>query len=131
MQTEIIKEWIEKAEEDFGFASTSIENTAYFAQICFHFQQAAEKYLKAFIVANELGFRPVHNLLELLETCRQKEPGIEELEEACRYLNPFYIDTRYPVHWPTNYDKKTAIKAKDAADKIRKWVKDFFSWDYS
>lgn len=48
---EVVKEWIEKAEEDFGFASTSIEHTDYFAQICFHFQQAAEKYLKAFVTA--------------------------------------------------------------------------------
>ncbi len=127
MQAEIIKEWIEKAEEDFGFASTSIEHTNYFAQVCFHFQQAAEKYLKAFIIANGLEFRPVHNLLELLATCRQKEPAIEKIEEACRYLNPFYIDTRYPVHWPTHYDKETAIKAKDFATVIRRWIMDFLN----
>lgn len=125
MQTEIAKEWIEKAEEDFGFASTSIEYTNYFAQICFHFQQAAEKYLKAFIIANNLEFRPIHNLLELFETCRQKEQNIEEIEEDCRYLNPFYIDTRYPVHWPTHYDRETAIKAKEATENIRKCIKDF------
>lgn len=125
MQTEIAKEWIEKAEEDFGFASTSIEYTNYFAQICFHFQQAAEKYLKAFIIANNLEFRPIHNLLELFETCRQKEQNIEEIEEDCRYLNPFYIDTRYPVHWPTHYDRETAIKEKEATENIRKCIKDF------
>ncbi|MDI6735488.1 MAG: HEPN domain-containing protein [bacterium] len=128
MQTEIIKEWIEKAEEDFGFASTSIEHTDYFAQICFHFQQAAEKYLKAFIIANELEFRPIHNLLELLEICREKESEISEIEEDCRYLNPFYIDTRYPVHWPTHYDKETAIKARDSVKEIRKWIRDFLEF---
>jgi len=125
MQAEIIREWIEKAEEDFGFASSSIEHTDYFAQICFHFQQPAEKYLKAFIIANKLEFRPIHNLIELLEISRQREPRIEEIEEDCRYLNPFYIDTRYPVHWPTHYDKEIAIKAKNSAKKIRNWVKDF------
>ena len=77
MLPEIAKEWIEKAEEDYGFACEGIERTDYFAQVCFHFQQAAEKYLKAFIVANKLEFRAVHNLLELLEICRQNEPGIE------------------------------------------------------
>lgn len=120
---EIAKEWLEKAEEDYGFACASIEDTHYFAQICFHFQQAAEKYLKAFIAANQLEFRAVHNLLELLEICRQKEPGIGELQEPCRFLNPFYIDTRYPVHWPAHYDKDTAVKAKKATDKIRDWIK--------
>ncbi len=89
MQNEkIVKEWMEKAEEDFGFASSSLELENYFAQICFHFQQAAEKYLETFIIANELEFRPVHNLLELLEICKQKGTRIEEIEESCRYLNP-------------------------------------------
>lgn len=113
-KTKIVKEWIAKADEDFEFASISMEHTNYFAQICFHFQQAAEKYLKAFIIATGLDFRPIHNLLELLEICKKKEPVIEEIEDACRYLNPFYIDTRYPVHWPTNYIKETAVKAQDS-----------------
>lgn len=121
----VVKEWIEKAEEDFKFASSSLELENYFAQICFHFQQSAEKYLKAFIIANGLEFRPVHNLLELLEICRVKEPNIKQIEEACRYLNPFYIDTRYPVHWPTNYDKETAIQANDSIKQIRKWIRRF------
>ena len=107
MQIKIAKEWISKADEDFGFASISIEYNDYFPQICFHFHQASEKYLKAFIVANELDFRPIHNLLELLEICKSMEPGVKEVEKCCRYLNPFYIDTRYPVHWlPLNTIKK-------------------------
>ncbi len=122
MLPEVAKEWLEKAEEDYGFACASIEDTNYFAQVCFHFQQAAEKYLKTFIAANKLEFRAVHNLLELLDICRQKEPRIEELQEACRFLNPFYIDTRYPVHWPVHYDKKAALKAKQMAETIRNWV---------
>ncbi len=122
MPPEIVKEWIEKAEEDYGFACAGIESTDYFAQICFHFQQSAEKYLKAFIIANKLQFRAVHNLLELLEICRHIEPDIEKLDQACRFLNPFYIDARYPVHWPAHYDKDTAVKAKDMTDEIRNWV---------
>ena len=123
MLPKIVKEWIEKAEEDYGFACSSTEYTDYFAQVCFHFQQAAEKYLKAFIVANKLDFRPVHNLLELLAICGQADPHIKELEAACRFLNPFYIDTRYPVHWPAQYDKDTAVRSKEMTQIIRDWVK--------
>jgi HEPN domain-containing protein len=122
MLPEIVREWIEKAEEDYGFACAGIEYTDYFAQICFHFQQAAEKYLKAFIIARKLDFRPVHNLLELLRVCSQAAPDAQRLEEACRFLNPFYIDTRYPVHWPGAYDKGTAVQAKEMAEVIRDWV---------
>lgn len=119
---EIAREWLEKAQEDYGFACASLKDTIYFAQICFHFQQAAEKYLKAFIIANKLEFRAVHNLLELLDICSQKDPRIEELTEACRFLNPFYIDSRYPVHWPAHYDKTTALKAKQITETIGNWV---------
>jgi len=122
MLPEIAREWVDKAEEDYGFACAGIEYTDYFAQICFHFQQAAEKYLKAFIIAEKLDFRPVHNLLELLRTCIQAAPDAQELEQACRFLNPFYIDTRYPVHWPGAYDRATAIQAREMAGLIRDWV---------
>ncbi|OHB58027.1 MAG: hypothetical protein A2173_09550 [Planctomycetes bacterium RBG_13_44_8b] len=119
---EIAKEWLQKAEEDYGFACAGLEDTEYYAPICFHYQQAAEKYLKAFIAANKLEFRAVHNLLELLGICKKKAPRIEELTEACRFLNPFYIDSRYPVHWPVHYDRETALKAKQLTETIGNWV---------
>jgi HEPN domain-containing protein len=108
-KNKVYREWLKKAEEAFGFAQISLKETKYYAQICFHFHQAGEKYLKAFIVANHLEFRPVQN--------------IGELEEACRYLNPFYIDTRYPVHWPTQYDRETAVNAMKSAKEIRWRIK--------
>jgi HEPN domain-containing protein len=120
--SEIAKEWLAKAEDDYGFACAGLEDTDYFAQICFHFQQAAEKYLKTFIVANELDFRAVHNLLELLDICIRKDTSAKKLRESCIFLNPFYIDTRYPVHWPANYDKKVAVKAREAVEIIRNWT---------
>jgi HEPN domain-containing protein len=120
--SKIFQEWLEKAEENYGFAVESIQDTKYYAQVCFHFHQAAEKYLKTFIIAHNLEFRAVHNLLELLRICEKKAPGVSNIEEACYYLNPFYIDTRYPVHWPTRYGKVTAVRAMDAARTIRAWT---------
>jgi HEPN domain-containing protein len=119
----IAEEWLRKADEDFGFASAGLDHTDFFAQICFHFQQAAEKYLKAFIIARHLPFRSVHSLLELLESCKEQTAEFGQLTEACRYLNPFYIDARYPVHWPTQYDRETAMAAKRAAAEVGTLVK--------
>ena len=52
---EIVQEWLAKADEDFEFARTNFEEgKPFFARICFHFQQAAEKYLKSYIIAHEL-----------------------------------------------------------------------------
>jgi len=41
----------------------------------------------------------------------------------CTLLNRFYIDTRYPVHWPTDYTKDKAVLAQVAAEAIRDTVK--------
>ncbi len=54
---QIIDEWLAKAESDFQFAEIVLaEEKEYYDHICFHFQQSAEKYLKTFIIANNLGF---------------------------------------------------------------------------
>jgi HEPN domain-containing protein len=35
----LIKRWVEKAEEDFGYASLSLkEGISFYPQICWHFQ---------------------------------------------------------------------------------------------
>jgi HEPN domain-containing protein len=40
----IVQEWLSKADADFQFARVNFEERKpFYAQICFHFQQAAEK----------------------------------------------------------------------------------------
>jgi HEPN domain-containing protein len=50
-QPDNFKEWLAKAEDDYLFANECIEHgTEHFAPVCFHYHQAIEKYLKAFII---------------------------------------------------------------------------------
>ncbi|MBA4391895.1 MAG: hypothetical protein C0399_13305 [Syntrophus sp. (in: bacteria)] len=120
----IVKEWIAKGEEDYNFARVNLEEGRnFFAQICFHFQQAAEKYLKAFIVASDLEFRRVHDLGLLLKVCSTKDDSFEDLRETCEFLSAFYIEARYPVYWPTNFSREEAQKALQAAERIRVFIK--------
>jgi len=125
VNTEIISEWLKKADEDFQFALVNLnEKKPFYAQICFHFHQVAEKYLKAYIIANELEFRKIHDLPLLLKICASKDSSLNILRESCEYLNVFYIETRYPVHWPTNFSYEEAEKAYKAADQIRCVIKE-------
>lgn len=107
----VVREWLIKADEDFDFARINLEEgTNFYAQICFHFQQASEKYLKSYIIAFDLEFEKMHNLMNLLKICVKKEPYLLSLMDKCELLNTAYIDTRYPVHWPTEYTKEKALK---------------------
>jgi HEPN domain-containing protein len=76
------------------------------------------------VIAWELEFKKIHDLLVLLKSCLTKEPGLQILLDDCKLLNRFYIDTRYPVHWPSRYTKEEAIKAKQAVEHIRDTVKE-------
>jgi len=48
---------------------------------------------------------------------------LDKAEEACRFLDAFYIDTRYPIHWPGAYDKAAAVRAREMAGVVRDWVR--------
>lgn len=121
----VVGEWLNKADEDFNFADANLsEGSNFYAQICFHFHQAAEKYLKVFIIAHDLEFEKIHNLINLLKICGEQESSFLSLLEECEFLNPFYIDTRYPVHWPTNYTREKTLKARDATKRIAEIIKE-------
>jgi len=121
----IAREWLEKADEDFQFAEANLmDGSGFYAQLCFHFQQAAEKYLKAYIIGKGLSFDRVHDLVHLLKTCSAHATQFSELKEDCILLNTAYIETRYPVHWPTDYTRETTEQAQLAARKIARMVRE-------
>src|SRR4030067_2991344 len=120
---EILREWLFKAKEDFDFALINLRaKKPFYAQICFHFQQAAEKYLKAYIVAHELEFRKIHDLSMLLKICEGKDSSFSQLQEDCEFLTTYYVDTRYPIHWPTQFSQEETEKAFQAVARIRLFV---------
>jgi len=117
-----LKEWLKKADEDYGFASSILPDTNYYAQVCFHFQQAAEKYLKVYIIAKGLEFSKIHDLRQLVNLCQKDDAGFLKFKDEADFLSPFYIDARYPVHWPSEVGKEEAVKAQEATLKIKQFV---------
>ena len=118
-----IEEWLAKADEDYQYAKASLdEGLAFYDQICFHLHQAAEKYLKAYIVAKELEFRKIHDLTKLLQICEAHEKAFKDLTDVINELNPFYIETRYPG-FTNATDKVQAEKAIFMVEKIADFIK--------
>ena len=68
---ELLLEWVDKAERDFATAERELRARKFinYDAVCFHAQQMAEKYLKAFLFKNGVDFPRTHNLRELLELC--------------------------------------------------------------
>ncbi|MBA4394903.1 MAG: hypothetical protein C0407_15230 [Desulfobacca sp.] len=56
-KSDLVREWMNKAERDIGMAELALVNKPeYTDAICFHCQQAAEKYLKAYLVFLNIRF---------------------------------------------------------------------------
>lgn len=119
----IVKEWLDKADQDFGFSDTSLPEVEYYDQVCFFFQQAGEKYLKAYIIRYDLAFQKEHNLLRLLEICKARDCEFEKIREACKILTPFYTETRYPNATRAVFTREDATRAREAAKEIGDFVK--------
>ena len=76
VRREHVKQWLVRADEDFGLAKQLVlENSPYIHAICFHAQQAAEKYLKAFLVHSNVEFPKTHDIDKLLNLSRDCGQG--------------------------------------------------------
>lgn len=59
----IVRQWLAKAEQDLQAAETLLTaEHQLFYPACFHAQQAAEKFLKAFLAWHQIEFPKTHSL---------------------------------------------------------------------
>ncbi len=97
MKLEIL-EWVGKAEGDWTtvLRESRVTDSPNFEAVCFHAQQCAEKYLKARLVMDGVGFRNSHDLLYLLELVLTIEPTWKFLHDSLFKLTTFAVAIRYP-----------------------------------
>lgn len=91
-------EWVEKAEGDFATAGRELRARRYpnYDAACFHAQQVAEKYLKAFLQEHGRTFPKTHNLVELLEHCLVVDADFEMQRNRLIVLDRYAVRFRYP-----------------------------------
>ena len=64
---ELIQGWIEKADKDLLSAEHELSFTnAVLESVCFHCQQATEKFLKAYLIYLGIPFSKTHEIGELI-----------------------------------------------------------------
>ena len=91
-------EWFYFADADLD--SALILNDAYHkhhAIICYHCQQAVEKYLKAFLCYNGMIPPKIHVLETLCALCSEFDVSFNDIAKDCAYLSPFAVHARYPL----------------------------------
>ena len=122
----LTKEWVFKAEEDFESANLLMYSgeTPISDYVCFHCQQCAEKYLKAYLQEHQMKFERKHDLSPLLEACVAKDDAFEKLNDDIRELDRYAVMVRYPGIVLNEDTAKLALKqAKHVRSFIRKKLK--------
>ncbi len=93
----LVRLWVEKADHDLGTATlTHSHIPAYKDTICFHCQQAIEKYLKAYLVFLGVEFRPVHDLIYLLDLASTSGQFSSDFYDMASRVDGYAVQIRYP-----------------------------------
>ena len=118
MNIEDVIEWMQIADDDLDSAKILNESTRkHYEIICYHCAQAAEKYLKGYIVYKDIVPKKTHDLRFLNNLCIELDSNFENLITECAFLNKYANDIRYPHKYETNEsDVNFAISA---VEKIR------------
>jgi HEPN domain-containing protein len=92
---EMVLRWLRQAEHDLRIARGHCERGDY-SDACFMAEQAAQKALKAFLIAHGERVVLIHSVAQLAEHCAQLDPAFTAHTTPGRILDQFYIPTRYP-----------------------------------
>jgi HEPN domain-containing protein len=102
------KKWLQRAQQDLKVIELihkegieGIEDT-----FCYLCQQAAEKYLKAFILFNNQSIIKTHDLVYLLNISKRYAEELKSLFDDVVLLNEYTISARYP----SDFDDKRTVE---------------------
>ena len=117
---EFVKQWLFKANEDLLVVDklTEYEIIAT-SSVCFHCQQAVEKFLKAFLIAHDIEIKRTHNIEFLLSECADIDLDFADINP--KELSDFGVDARYPGDMYIPDDSET-IEYKQLAFEIKIFV---------
>jgi len=120
---DFVQGWLRKAENDLEVAQALMAGAGEYGQaVGFHCQQAAEKFMKAFLVRHQMEFPKTHDLEALRGLIGQSDEKLAEALAFVDWLTPFGVEARYPGTIP-DVERGTAQRAITDAERARRLVR--------
>jgi HEPN domain-containing protein len=119
---EVTSEWVTKADNDFYSADILLHSgeVPFTDTACFHCQQCAEKYLKAFLTNHLIRFERTHVLTDLLGLCLPVDEDFGKIAGDLSSLEGYAVAIRYPG---AVVSVELAEEAFKTVNRIRKFVR--------
>ena len=113
-------DWLRYAYSDLELARVRRPSKVLFEGLCFHAQQAAEKALKAILIAKSVPPPKTHNIRTLLDLLPQEVTVSEEIEDAAS-LTDYAVTNRYPGDFES-VDEEEYKEAVRLAETVVLWA---------
>ncbi len=113
-------DWLRYAFSDLELARARRPSKVLFEGLCFHAQQAAEKALKAILIAQSVPPPKTHNIRTLLDLLPQEVIVPEEIEDAAS-LTDYAVTSRYPGDFES-VDEEEYKEAVRLAETVVLWA---------
>ena len=115
-------DWLRLAEKDLKRVARALrDDDPELAGFCL--QQAVEKFLKAFLLANGWKLKRIHDLGRLLDEARTYDPDLSRFRNLCQRITDYYVVERYPLipdAGPSIEEVQRSLEAaRDLVEKIR------------
>jgi len=118
----LVHQWIKIADRDMLTAQRELEIEPHVTEIiCFHCQQAVEKYLKAFLTKHQVEFPKTHSILTLINLCSGIDSSFKEKLSNADILTDYAVEIRYPDDWYEPTIEETR-KAYELTKKVKEFV---------
>jgi HEPN domain-containing protein len=115
--TPLTREWLRKADDDRRLAVVASRlRPPMHDMVCYHCQQAAEKYLKGLINESGLTIPKVHDLELLLGVLLPHDASLKPLVRVVDRMSEFAVEYRYPG---MRANKRQASAAVRKMERIR------------
>ena len=121
VREDIAINWLKRAKSNLIRAKIEKLPDVYWEDLCYDAQQACEKSLKALLIFNEIKFRFVHDIGELINTLEKNQVSVPTKIKESVILSGFAVETRYP--FPSQpVSEADYIEAVTISEKVYNWV---------
>ncbi len=86
--------------------------------VCFHCQQAVEKYLKGYLIHMTGELQEGQNLVKLCKKAIIQDKSFGDFLKDMAFLNTFYVETRYPAVDPLIVSKQDTEECFKITERI-------------
>lgn len=119
----IEKEWFLRGDHDLESATLLFEQGGYTDTVAVLLQQAAEKYLKGYLLSKGWKLKKTHDLEVLVAEAATHDKAFEQFLNFARVVSAFYLEDRYPPGAPIDYPRKEIAVLMEQTKKLVAQIK--------